>query len=85
MAGGAPRIEPDMAKPVGVLLRGLPLSSTEGKGVRCNAVDSASHGFDISGLAGQKKPPATPAVRTDTHHYLHLTKQKEVFNPISKM
>ena len=59
MAGGAPRTEPDMAKPVGVLLRDLSLSSAEGKGVRCNAVDSASHGFDMSGLAGQKKPPAT--------------------------
>ncbi|OJF04374.1 hypothetical protein BKY29_01640 [Weissella confusa] len=74
-----------MAKPVGVLLRGLPLSSTEGKGVRGKAVDSTRHYFDTPRLAGQKKPPATPAVRTDTHHYLHLTKRKEVFNPISKM
>ena len=73
MAGGAQRIEPDMAKPVGVLLRDLSLSSTEGRGVRGTAVDSASHGFDMSGLAGQKKPPATRrnASKQITNHRLH--------------
>lgn len=59
VAGGALRIEPDMAKHVGVILRDLSLSITEGKGVRGKAVDSASHCFDVSGLAGLKKPPAT--------------------------